>query len=313
MRVNLEQKKYFVSALLRWYHRHGRDLPWRYTSDPYMIFVSEIMLQQTQVDRVKIKYQEFLRKFPTLQSLAQSRVSDVIRAWQGMGYNRRALNLQRACRDVLSKFKGIFPSDRPLLKSLSGIGEYTARAVSVFAFRKPVIALDVNIRRVLDRSFFGGETRKQKSTTTEKQKIEELTNLGDSIVTPKIAYDLNQGLMDIGATICTAKTPQCEVCPLKKACKAYPAILSLSWASIKKKRRLEPAYAGIPRRLWRGKVVEYLREMPHSVTSGEIISWLAKRFHPCSQQWLTEVLTALERDNLVRKHKGTNAESYRLR
>ena len=169
-------------ALLAWFAGHGRDLPWRRTRDPYTILVSEVMLQQTQVDRVVPRYLDWLELWPTASSLAAAPAADVIRAWQGLGYNRRAVNLHRAAQHVAARG---WPDD---LTELPGVGRYTADAIACFAFGAPVLPVDTNVRRVQERTryTFGPECA--------------------------------QALMDLGATLCLARVPRCGACPLAYAC-----------------------------------------------------------------------------------------------
>ena len=171
-------------ALLAWFDEHGRDLPWRKTRDPYAILVSEVMLQQTQVARVVPRYLSWLERWPSVEALAAATPADVIREWQGLGYNRRAVNLHRAARRIAAEG---WPHD---LTELPGVGRYTADAVARFAFDRPVLPVDVNVRRVLDRS--GG-------------------SFG-----PASAH----ALMDLGATVCLARIPRCDSCPLAERCPA---------------------------------------------------------------------------------------------
>ena len=168
--------------LLDWFAREGRDLPWRRTRDPYAILVSEVMLQQTQVPRVVPRYAEWLERWPTVGALAAATAADVIRAWQGLGYNRRALSLHRAARQVTEHG---WPDD---LTELPGVGPYTAAAVGAFAFGQPVLPVDVNIARVQRRTGYSFDHR------------------------------CAQALFDLGATICLARIPRCDVCPLAEAC-----------------------------------------------------------------------------------------------
>jgi len=171
-----------VAALLTWFDEHGRDLPWRRTRDSYSILISEVMLQQTQVARVVPRYLAFLERWPTIDALAAATPADVIREWQGLGYNRRALNLHRAARRIVAEG---WPDD---LTDLPGVGRYTADAVARFALDQPVLPVDTNVRRVLERT--GGEFG------------------------PASAH----ALMDLGATICLARIPRCDACPLAKEC-----------------------------------------------------------------------------------------------
>jgi len=168
--------------LLEWFAEHGRDLPWRHTRDPYAILVSEVMLQQTQVDRVVPRYLAWLERWPTVEALADAPAAEVIREWQGLGYNRRAINLHRAAQAVAARG---WPDD---LTRLSGVGPYTAAAVRCFALGEDVLPVDVNVERVLRR------TRHEFSSAAA------------------------QALMDLGATICVARIPRCEECPLAAEC-----------------------------------------------------------------------------------------------
>jgi A/G-specific adenine glycosylase len=150
----------FQNKILNWHKKHGRhDLPWRKTHDPYCIFVSEIMLQQTQVERVIEKYNEFIQKFPTIHTLARARVEDVLIAWSGLGYNRRALFLQKSARYIMENFGSIFPKRVEDIQKLPGVGPYTARAVAAFAFNMPEIFIETNIRRIYIHHFFSQKTR----------------------------------------------------------------------------------------------------------------------------------------------------------
>jgi A/G-specific adenine glycosylase len=181
-------------ALLAWYAMHARDLPWRRTRDPYAILVSEVMLQQTQVARVLERYGPWIERWPTARALAAAPASDVLRAWSGLGYNRRALNLQSAARRVVEL--GEFPREIGELERLPGVGPYTARAIACFAFGAQVTALDTNVRRVLERSL----------ATTRVEPP------------PGRAWDWNQALFDLGARVCLARVPRCGECPLYGSC-----------------------------------------------------------------------------------------------
>ncbi len=168
--------------LLSWFAEHGRDLPWRRTRDPYAILVSEVMSQQTQVERVSPRWRRWLERWPTIEAFAAARAADVIREWQGLGYNRRALSLHRAAQQVAAHG---WPED---LTELPGVGHYTADAVACFAFGRPVLPVDVNVRRVSERTGYD--------------------------FSPAAA----QALMDLGKTVCLARIPRCNVCPLAAAC-----------------------------------------------------------------------------------------------
>ena len=209
----------FQRRLLTWYRRHGRDLPWRRTRDPYSILVSEIMLQQTQVERVIPKYHEFLARYPTLDALAAADVAEVRRTWYPLGYNIRPVHLRGIARETVARYNGRLPSDEEALRRFKGIGRYTAGAVLSFAFRKDAPILDTNVRRVLGRVFLG--PRRMKALRGQKA----LWDLSAALVPRGKAYDFNQALMDFGATWCTPRHPRCLPCPMKGFCKSYPLTL----------------------------------------------------------------------------------------
>ena len=202
--------------LLRWYQAQGRRLPWRQTRDPYAILVAEMMLQQTQVDRVMPKYAAFLAAFPTLATLAAASRGEVIRRWAGLGYNRRAVYLHRIAQQVVTDHDGKLPIAPAVLRTLPGIGRYTAAAVACFAAEAPVAVLDTNVRRVLGRVFLDAWFSDDEATETPPERTGWL--LAEAALPQRAAYAWNQALMDLGATVCTAARPACRVCPLAQAC-----------------------------------------------------------------------------------------------
>lgn len=206
-------------ALLAWYAREGRGhLPWRHTRDPYAVLVSEMMLQQTQVERVLPKYQAFLRQFPTLAALAAAPTSEVIKAWAGLGYNTRAVRLQEVARRAVTSHAGALPGTLDGLLALPGIGRYTAGAVACFAFGLHVATVDTNVRRVLWRLFRGIEPAVWPGGERAGR---DVLALAEWALPPDDAYDWQQALMDLGATICGARRPACERCPLAAHCSAF--------------------------------------------------------------------------------------------
>ena len=205
------ERQRFRRNLLAWYRRHGRDLPWRRTSDPYHILVSEIMLQQTQVDRVLPKYREWLDKYPSFELLAEARPSDVRRTWYPLGYNIRPHRLQSIARQAVERYDGRLPSDPDTLLSFKGIGEYTAGAIRSFAFGHRAAILDTNVARVLERVFVGRSALRK-----------HLWSLSETLLPQKHVFDFNQALMDFGAMQCTARQPRCATCPMKRFCRSYP-------------------------------------------------------------------------------------------
>jgi A/G-specific adenine glycosylase len=207
-------RRRFRTRLLRWYERHGRSLPWRETNDPYQILVSEVMLQQTQVDRVLPKYDEWLARYPTLPALAAAPEQDVVETWYPLGYNIRPRRLQAIAREAVERFDGTLPSEEATLRSFKGIGPYTAGAVLSFAFRKRAAIVDTNVARVLQRVFIGdGDAR---ATATSKH----LWDISRAVLPRRHVFDFNQALMDLGAMVCTARKPRCLVCPMTRDCKS---------------------------------------------------------------------------------------------
>lgn len=206
----------FRRTLLEWYREHGRDLPWRTTDDPYHILVSEIMLQQTQVDRVLPKYHEWLDKYPSFEALASAPLDDVTKTWYPLGYNIRPRRLHSIAREAVEKYGGALPDDEETLLSFAGIGEYTAGAIRSFAFRQRAAILDTNVARVLFRVFVGhGDP---KSHAMKKR----LWAISAALVPRRHTFDFNQALMDFGAMTCVARKPKCPACPLRRMCTAFP-------------------------------------------------------------------------------------------
>ena len=208
-------RRRFRQRLLTWYRRHGRDLPWRKTSDPYHILVSEIMLQQTQVDRVLPKYEEWLDRYPTFESLAAADDRDVVKTWYPLGYNIRPRRLQAIARESVARFDGRLPDDEATLRSFKGIGAYTAGAVMSFAFGKRAAILDTNVARVLYRVFIA------KGDAKSHGMKRHLWSVSEAVLPHRHVYDFNQALMDLGATVCTARKPRCRACPMKAGCRTY--------------------------------------------------------------------------------------------
>ena len=215
LRLNAAAARAFQRRLLAWYRRHGRDLPWRKTSDPYEILVSEIMLQQTQVERVIPKYHEFLGKYPTLEELAAAPVDHVKQTWYPLGYNIRPVRLHGIAREAVARYGGEIPSSEADLLSMKGIGRYTAGAVRSFAFGQDAPILDTNVARVLSRVFLPKADPKRGADKTR------LWRFSEALIPPGKGYDFNQALMDFGATVCTARKPACPTCTMRPICKTY--------------------------------------------------------------------------------------------
>lgn len=283
----------FHTLLFAWFEKHGRVLPWReknhpkakglvlrdqaiasyftamWRRDPYRVLISELMLQQTQVDRVLPKFEEFLGRWPTVSSLASAKLSEVMIAWQGLGYNRRARFLHEMAKTVVEKHSGSFPETEDELRKLPGIGEYTSRAILTFAFGKDIGVIDTNIRRIFARVMFGVEVDELGSVPIPPK---EFLRIVDESVPKGKGDPWSQALMDFGALICTAKSPKCLSCPLQKVCEAqqrakregydsYTEMLNVqkknkSKSEIKKpKQKFEETD-----RYFRGRIVDKLRE-----------------------------------------------------
>lgn len=290
-----------ISPVRRWYRLHGRALPWRGESDPYRIILSEIMLQQTQVSRVLGAYPRFLRRFPSMLSLARARRRDVVLAWRGMGYNNRAVRLH-ALATVLVERKMRIPSEASSLLELPGIGRYTAHAILSSVHGLPVPVVDVNIRRLLSRVFW------RMPSTADMRSEPEIWRTAAGILPRRGVYDWNQALMDIGATICTARLPSCSRCPLGAICASRKGMKRAGRATGKS----EPGLHGVPNRIYRGRIVEALRKRKSGFSPGA----LGKEIHPgFSLQhapWLNRLLEGLERDGLVRVRRGMAPRDLRV-
>lgn len=212
----MEKLKYIADPLLQWYQLNKRDLPWRRTKDPYPIWVSEIMLQQTRVEAVKPYYERFLQTLPTIKDLAEAEEETILKLWEGLGYYSRVRNMQKAAIQIMEEHKGQFPADHGKLLKLKGIGPYTAGAVGSIAFNLPVPAVDGNVLRVMSR--ITADVADISLQSTKKDWEKRLTE----IMPLDHPGDLNQALMELGATVCLPNgMPRCELCPVRKYCEAY--------------------------------------------------------------------------------------------
>ncbi len=205
--------KDFSKILLKWYKIHKRPLPWRDTQDPYRIWISEIILQQTRVAQGYDYFLRFIKRFPNIESLATAPEDEVLKYWEGLGYYSRARNLHAAAKSM----NGVFPSTYEGVLALKGVGEYTAAAICSFAYRMPYAVVDGNVYRVLARLF--GIHTPTDSTEGKKQ----IASLAQELLDKKFPDDHNQAIMDFGATQCVPQSPNCKVCPFVKRCKAYAA------------------------------------------------------------------------------------------
>jgi A/G-specific adenine glycosylase len=273
-----------LSPLLEWWEANGRDLPWRSTRDPWAVLVSELMLQQTQVPRVLVRWQPFLDRFPDPATCAAASVADVVTAWQGLGYNRRAVNLHRCAVEVVTRHGGALPEDLDALLDLPGVGPYTARAVLVFAFEHDIGLVDTNAGRFLARAGAGEPLGRRAAQ-----------ELADSLVPPNRGWAWGQAVFDLGALVCTRQRPACERCPIAGVC---------AWDGAGR-RGLDPALgsAGVSTtqtrfegsdRQGRGRLVDALRRGPVPLVGlAEAAGW------PADPERTERITEGLVRDGLA--------------
>ena len=250
--------------LLAWYKINRREFSWRMKiRHPYEVLVCEVMGQQTQASRIEQFLPRFLKRFPTIQALSSAKKSDVIREWQGLGYNRRALNLQRAAVELVNK---PFPKTTEELLKLPGIGHYTANAVLIFAYNKPLATIDVNIERVISRLF------KKMPDVNSMLPKNDIIQIAEAILPAKQSRLWHEALMDFGAAICTKRSPQCSECLLYKECKSGKVLIKKTKIEPKKSYQ-ETIYFGHPKRIWRGKVLKIISQN-NGVKESQIINTL---------------------------------------
>ncbi|HEV2122711.1 MAG TPA: A/G-specific adenine glycosylase [Chloroflexota bacterium] len=317
MTAQEEKRAEVQQAILGWYREGNRELPWRHTRDSYAILVSEIMLQQTQVDRVLPKFHEFLGLYPTLKVLAAAPRAEVIRNWSPLGYNMRAVRLHEIARQAVERFGGRLPETLEGLLSLKGIGRYTAAAVMCFAYGAPEAVLDTNVRRVLGRIF-----AEEAPTALEDDRV--AWALAEDVLpndAPESAYDWNQALMDLGATVCVSRVPRCLVCPAQRWCSAWKLwyggevvvqeglplvaerkasyVVSRSNGAKRVAKKAEPFEGS--RRWYRGRIVDALRKLPpgDDLDLGGLRAALSERSAAVDEAKLYEIVLALVKDGLV--------------
>ena len=236
--VTPQTRRALHRVLLAWFRRHARDLPWRRTNDPYAIWVSEIMLQQTQVKTVLPYYERFLGRFPDVRALGAAKLDDVLRAWAGLGYYSRARNLHAAARRIVREHGGKFPDTESAVRALPGVGRYTAGAILSIAFGKDVPVLDGNVMRVLARLFaIGVDPRSTKGQA-------RFWDLAERLVPEGRAPSWNQALMELGALVCLPDNPACLLCPVLRLCRAH-ATGMIDRFPVRPPRRKAPVVEGI--------------------------------------------------------------------
>jgi A/G-specific adenine glycosylase len=266
MNFDRPQTRHWRRGLLAWYDRNRRDLPWRRDRDPYRVWLSEIMLQQTRVAAVLDHYHRFLKRFPTVQKLASAREASVLAAWSGLGYYRRARMMHAAAKAIVKQHGGKFPGEIPELRTLPGIGRYTAAAIASIVFNAPAAVVDGNVERVLKRAF-GRELAG-----------ESVWQAADSLLSRQRPGDFNQAMMELGATVCLPRQPRCAVCPVINLCATRGTLDAPRKAAPHRRRNIcyaldhrdesiflvqRPKHASLMPGMWE------LPEIPVSSTSGE--------------------------------------------
>ena len=270
-------------AVLGWFRPDERPLPWRATRDPYRILVSEIMLQQTQAARVEPLYRAFLERFGSVEALAAAPVGDVVQAWKGLGYNRRAVALHAAAQAIVQRHGGQVPDDLESLRALPGVGEYTARAVLAFAFGADVGPVDTNVARVLSRSVAGRPLTRG-----------ELQALAEAAVPTGRGADWSAALMDLGAGVCGSRSPRCDACPLRAAC-AWHAVGGPDPAATSGVRPRPQGRFRHSDRYHRGRLVDALRAGPVPAAA------LPAAAHLADEDRLQRIVDGLVADGLAER------------
>ncbi len=290
-----ERFRHIVPRLLEWHQVNQRSFIWRgLRRSPYIVLVSEFMLQQTGAKQVEKHLPKFLRTFPTVKKLAAAPRPDVIRAWQGLGYNRRAIHLHLAAKAIAAT--GIFPKELNGLQELPGVGLYTASAVLSFAHNADVPVVDVNIERVLSRVW------KRMRSSHETLPIKEIYRLDQAILPSGQSSNWHEALMDLGATICTKNAPKCSTCPLRSTCPSEKGMkLRLPNTASRESR-----FFGAPRRIWRGRILKAVAEA-EPITSKNLIAILRIKFKindPLFVPFVRSVLTMLHKEGFLTQTKN---------
>lgn len=279
--INFQQK------ILSWYAEHKQELPWRESRDPYRILVSEVMLQQTQVSRVMPKFEAWLKKFPTLASLAKASVPEVLQYWSGLGYNRRALFLKKAASEIVEKYKGKFPQDEKILRSLPGIGKYTARAILCFAFDEQIAVIDTNVRKVILTQF-------KKEIGTSRYALGESNKNHDS------SFILHDSVREVKITEKEMQEIAEKLLPIGKAYDWNQALMDYSRMMLQKEKVPVPKQSKFlgSRRYYRGKIIKILLEKK-KIAASQIGYLIKKDFIVTDTVWLEDVLKELEGEGFI--------------
>ncbi len=288
-------------TLLAWFERYGRaTLPWRTNRAPYRIVVSEFMLQQTQVERVVPIFEAFVARWTNFRALAAASQADVVRAWQGLGYNSRAVRLHRLAKAVEGRYDGNVPRDEATLRTLPGVGVYTARAIATFAFNADVVAFDTNVRRIVHRTQLGLEWPPLADEAA-------LDLLATRLLPAGKGYAFNSALMDLGATLCTARAPKCLLCPLQKMCAAAP--VDAAWLAQAAARYARPRSPQervrfeATTRYVRGRVIDRLRALAaeEKISLLDLYGELGPTLEHHDAVAVERIALALERDGVIER------------
>jgi A/G-specific adenine glycosylase len=289
---DLTGRQRFQRWLLHWFDRHKRDLPWRQNRDPYRVWLSEIMLQQTRVAAVVDHYQKFLRRFPTIEKLACARESSVLAAWSGLGYYRRARMLHAAAKKVMNEHGGEFPASAEDLRTLPGIGRYTAAAIASIAFDEPVAVVDGNVERVLGRlqgANLAGD---------------DLWRAAEELLDRRRPGDFNQAMMELGATVCLPRRPQCLLCPMSDLCVTRGELRKPAKSVRQTKREIYFALACRDGAIFLVKrpktftLMPGMWELPETTTANVSGAWLTLRHSITVTDYLVRVKQTLPPDGV---------------
>ncbi|MBI2404805.1 hypothetical protein HYV22_01340 [Candidatus Gottesmanbacteria bacterium] len=280
MKLDQQRVKKFQTFIFSWWKTHKRDLPWRHTHDPYKIFVSEVMLQQTQVLRVIAKYREFIERYPTVYDLAQASSAEVLRMWKGMGYNRRALYLKKTAQVIVEQYQGIFPKNEKDLCSLPGLGTYTARAILVFAYRENITIVDTNIRQIITHFFF--------SDILQKESL--IDEVADQLLPKGKSWEWHQALMDYGAL---RLARPCSGQALRRSFTLRNECASQGKRSNKSRLKIPFRESN---RFYRGRIMDRLRE--GDIHQSDLIKEFTGTYGK-SEDFILMILQGLEADGLI--------------
>jgi A/G-specific adenine glycosylase len=291
----------FADELIAWFERFGRStLPWRTNREPYRVAVSEFMLQQTQVERVVPIFEAFVARWPSFGALAAASQADVVRAWKGLGYNSRAVRLHRLARVTVERYGGKLPSGEAPLRELPGVGPYTARAIAAFAFNAGVVAFDTNVRRIVHRTQLGLEWPPLANDS-------ELEAIAARLIPADAGYRFNSALMDLGATLCTARAPKCLLCPLQTTCVAAPIdpsrLALLARRHAKARSPQERLRFEATTRYVRGRIIDRLRALSshERISLIDLYDELAAGLEHHDAAAVEHVALALERDGVIER------------